>query len=91
MSGRCPRSARGRRRGRLGGRGCGAVILYFVSNHTDLHFFLYGVIGMPGCVVIGYVVSVYVEILLAPRKSPPVDLTVYDIAKLNAPKDTPPQ
>ena len=76
---------RGTGPGALAGLGGGAIILYFVSNHTELHFFLYGVIGMASCVVIGYLVS-----LLTPRESPP-GLTVYDMAKLNAPKDTPPQ
>ena len=49
-----------------------------------MHFFLYGVIGMASCVVIGYVVS-----LLVPGKTP-VGLTVHDMAELNAPEATPP-
>jgi len=64
---------RGTGAGALAGLAGGAVILYVVKNHTDLHFFLYGVIGLFGCVVIGYLVS-----LLAPGKTP-AGLTVYDI------------
>ena len=34
-----------------------AVVLYFVSAHTPIHFFLYPTIGVGSCFVVGYLAS----------------------------------
>jgi hypothetical protein len=35
------------------------VILYWVQQHTDLHFFLYGAVGVLSCVGIGLASSMF--------------------------------
>ena len=50
-----------------------AVVLWLVKTQTDLHFFLYGVVGIASCVIIGW---------LASLATPAVDrdhLTVYNL------------
>jgi len=52
-----------------------AIVLYLVQNHTQIHFFLYSIIGFGSCALIAYTVS-----LLIP--SVPKDLsglTIYNI------------
>ena len=51
-----------------------AAAVYFVQSHTDLHFFLYGTIGMTVCLTTGYLFS-----LLLPGKPNSAGLTVYDL------------
>jgi SSS family transporter len=48
------------------------IILYYVQRHTDVHFFLYGGIGILTCVTLGYLAS-----LLFPSPNPcPDNLTL---------------
>ena len=44
-------------RGALTGAVASAAILWYVKSHTDIHFFLYALIGIMSCVVIGYISS----------------------------------
>ena len=39
---------------------CSAVCVYFVKTFTNAHFFLYGGIGIVGCVLVAYLVSLFV-------------------------------
>ncbi len=43
--------------GTLAGALIGAVSLYVVKQHTEIHFFLYSVIGIGVCFVCGYILS----------------------------------
>ena len=43
--------------GALVGAGLSALVLYLAKTRTEVHFFLYGGIGLAVCVVIGYVAS----------------------------------
>ena len=58
---------------------CGAVTVYLVQSQTDLHFFLYGTIGMTVCFASGYLCS-----LLLPGKSNSAGLTVYDLDSITS-------
>ena len=58
---------------------CGAVAVYLVQSQTDLHFFLYGTIGMTVCFASGYLCS-----LLLPGKSNSAGLTVYDLDSITS-------
>ena len=49
------RNANGR--GAITGAIASVVILYWVQQHTDLHFFLYGAVGILSCVTIGVLAS----------------------------------
>ncbi len=49
------RSANGS--GALAGALSSVLILYWVQQHTDLHFFLYGAVGVLSCVLIGVAAS----------------------------------
>ena len=49
------RNANGR--GAMTGAIASVFILYWVQQHTDLHFFLYGAVGILSCVAIGVVAS----------------------------------
>jgi len=60
--------------GALVGALAGAVILYFVRTYTDMHFFLYAVVGIVSCFVIGYLAS-----LLLPARTEPEGLTIYTL------------
>jgi SSS family transporter len=46
--------------GALIGLVCSAAILYYVQRFTDIHFFLYGGIGITSCASLGYLVSLLV-------------------------------
>ena len=72
---------RGTGRGAIVGLVAGSAILYSVKTFTSLHFFLYGVIGMFSCVIIGYAVS-----RLMPEEAP-AGMTIYDIGELTAHND----
>ena len=37
-------------------------VLYYTKIYTDLHFFLYGAVGMGSCVVVGYLASVIIPV-----------------------------
>jgi hypothetical protein len=37
-------------------------VLYYTKIHTDLHFFLYGAVGMGACVVVGYISSLLIPV-----------------------------
>lgn len=50
-------------RGALLGAVLSAITVYFVLNHTALHFFLYPVIGVMSCVIFGFIFS-----LMIPKK-----------------------
>lgn len=53
------KSANGR--GALIGAVSSVVILYWVQQHSDLHFFLYGGVGVLSCVGVGVVASLFVK------------------------------
>lgn len=46
-------------RGAMTGAVASVVILYWVQQHTDLHFFLYGAVGVLSCVGIGLASSMF--------------------------------
>jgi SSS family transporter len=46
-------------RGALTGALASAAILWYVKSHTDIHFFLYALIGIMSCIVIGYISSLF--------------------------------
>jgi len=48
------------------------AILYYVQRHTDVHFLLYGAIGILSCVILGYLAS----LLIPSSKSCPDNLTI---------------
>lgn len=52
-----------------------ALILFAVSNYSDLHVLLYAIIGMGSCVVIGYVIS----LLTSARQHTSLGFTIYDM------------
>jgi Na+/proline symporter len=52
---------------------CSTVILYFVKQHTDVHFLLYGAIAITSCVSIGYLASM----LFPPPKACLDNLTIH--------------
>lgn len=55
-----------------------ALILYIVSTHTRVHFFLYGGIGIFGCVIVGWLASLFMS-----RPPQSLDgLTIYTISPL---------
>ncbi len=43
--------------GAMAGAVSSVLVLYWVQRHTDLHFFLYGTVGILSCVLIGLVAS----------------------------------
>ena len=48
-------------RGALIGAVSSVVILYWTQQHSDLHFFLYGAVGVLSCVGVGLAASVFVK------------------------------
>jgi len=50
-------STRAHGTGAIVGALCSAAIVYYVTNHTELHGFSYGMIGFVSAYVIGYVAS----------------------------------
>jgi uncharacterized membrane protein YeaQ/YmgE (transglycosylase-associated protein family) len=55
----------------------GAVALYLVKMHTQTHIFLYALVGILTCMIVGYLVS-----LIIPGKPRPVEgLTVYSLKR----------
>ena len=46
--------------GALIGVFCSTIILYCVQKFTQAHFFLYGLIGISACVIIGYIASLFI-------------------------------
>ncbi|MEA1950451.1 MAG: sodium/solute symporter [Planctomycetota bacterium] len=50
-----------------------ALLLYLARSHTSLHFFLYGGIGIVGCVIVGYLTS----LVLPSRKKDLSGLTIW--------------
>lgn len=66
---------RGNARGALVGAVSSAVVLYLVREFTEVHFFLYGGIGIGVCVIVGYLASA-----LLPGKHEDLDgLTFYSL------------
>lgn len=61
--------------GTLTGFFASAVILFGVSNYSDLHVFLYALIGMASCAGIGYLTS----ILLPSKQHASSAFTIYDL------------
>jgi SSS family transporter len=61
--------------GALTGVVCSTVILYCVQRFTEIHFFLYGGIGITACVCFGYVGS----LLIPSSKSYSRNLTVHTL------------
>jgi SSS family solute:Na+ symporter len=61
--------------GALIGLVAGSALVLWVQQYTRLHFFLYAAIGIAGCFLLGYLVSL---MLPAPKKT--LDgLTIYTI------------
>ncbi len=55
----------------------GAVVLYLVKMHTQTHIFLYALVGIFTCMLVGYLVS-----LLIPGKLHPIEgLTIYSLKR----------
>jgi SSS family transporter len=70
---------RGHGAGALVGAVTSAITLYLVKTLTDVHFFLYGGIGILTCVLVGYLVSV-----MLPAKRKNLDgLTFYSLYPTN--------
>lgn len=63
-------------RGALVGAISSAAMVYAVSRLTDLHFFLFPVVGVLSCVGIGYVASL---ILSAPKRETPTAVRSYSV------------
>ena len=61
--------------GALIGVVCSTVILYYVQRFTEIHFFLYGGIGITACVCFGYLAS----LLIPSSKSYTKNLTVHTL------------
>ena len=61
--------------GSLIGIVCSTVILYYVQRFTEIHFFLYGGIGIMACVCFGYLAS----LLIPSSKSYTRNLTVHTL------------
>ena len=62
--------------GAMTGAVLSALVLYFLQNHTRVHVYLYALVGITVCVVVGYTVS----LLLPSRRILPPGLTVYEPA-----------
>jgi len=61
--------------GAMSGAVVSAVVLYLLQNYTQVHVYLYALVGISVCVIVGYAVS-----LLAPAKNPPAQgLTVHSL------------
>jgi len=61
--------------GAVTGAVAGAICLYLVKTYTSMHFFLYTIVGISTCLVVGYIVS-----LFAGGKQKQIDgLTVYTL------------
>lgn len=58
-------SSRASGTGALVGALASAGVLWWVQKHTPLHFFLYAVVGVTACVVLGWLVSL---VLPGPRR-----------------------
>ena len=56
---------------------CSTLALVYVKQYTQIHFFLYGAVGIITCLCVGYLGSFFVR---ASRSCPP-DLTVYGLFK----------
>jgi SSS family transporter len=70
---------RGHGAGALVGAVVSAIVLYLVRTLTDVHFFLYGGIGILTCVLVGYLASV-----MLPAKRKNLDgLTFYSLYPTN--------
>ena len=55
----------------------GAVALYLVKTHTQTHIFLYALVGIFTCMIVGYLVS-----LLIPGKLHPIEgLTIFTLKR----------
>lgn len=63
--------------GALTGFFASALILFGVSNYSDLHVFLYAIIGMGSCIGIGYVMS----LLIPTKQNTSLGFTIYDLPK----------
>jgi len=46
--------------GAVTGAVAGAIVLYLVKTYTSMHFFLYTIVGISTCFVVGYMVSLFV-------------------------------
>jgi len=69
------------RRGNTAGALIGGIasfpVVYYVKNYTHLHFFLYVVVGIVTCVVVGYLTS----LVIPAKKKDLTGLTVYTLLK----------
>lgn len=63
--------------GAISGLVCSAAILYYVQRFTDIHFFLYGAIGIMSCASLGYLVS----LLLPSSKLNKDNLTIHTVQR----------
>ncbi len=54
---------------------CSTAILFYVQRYTDVHFFLYGGIGIATCAAVGYLAS----LLIPSSKSRPDNLTIHTL------------
>ena len=56
---------------------CSTVILYCVQRFTDVHFFLYGAVGIGTCTSVGY----FASLLITSSKSSPDNLTIHTLVR----------
>ncbi len=63
--------------GALAGAISSAAVLYGVQRYTELHFFLYALIGVASCCLVGYGVS----LLLPGSRKPLAGLTIHDMPR----------
>ena len=55
----------------------GAIGLYLVKTYTSMHFFLYTIVGISTCFVVGYIVS----LLFGGKQKQINGLTIYTLNK----------
>jgi Na+/proline symporter len=64
--------------GAVAGVVCSTAVLYCVQHFTEVHFFLYGAVGILTCVCTGYLMS----LMIPTSKLCSVDLTIYGLKPL---------
>jgi len=63
--------------GAMTGIACSTLALFYAKQYTQVHFFLYGAVGIITCVCVGYLGSLFVR----SSKPCPRDFTVYGLFK----------
>ncbi len=63
--------------GAIAGAAIGAITLYFISNYTETHVYLYAAIGIVSTMISGWIISLFAR----EQKKNIEGLTIYDIYK----------